>query len=253
MMVETAERLAMINPHWRIHFNQPDGDGWLSGHDLSNAHEGNFNPLLEALGARLQTHRRKVIAASFALRFGWASALLIGPYLLDRRVPEIGLDDVSFRFNAQCLFEQAAMHSSDFPCRENASPADLQAALVAQTRPVVATLSSWSRYSEHALWGQVTSSWTGQFISILEQLDSKADVLEQAQAFMAASALPDKVLPQIYEMRDGDQVRRYQKRASCCLYFKTSKEAGYCLGCPIATDSWREERVKQLLQQPISA
>src|SRR4029079_18495921 len=67
--------------------------------------------LLERIGQRFRTRDRKTIAASFALRFGWASVMAIGPYLQYRCVPDVGLENVSFKFKESAFFERMAIHA----------------------------------------------------------------------------------------------------------------------------------------------
>jgi len=42
---------------------------------------------------------RRTIAASFAMRFGWASGMAIAPYLRAGCVPDVSLDNASFKFS----------------------------------------------------------------------------------------------------------------------------------------------------------
>jgi hypothetical protein len=51
-----------------------------------------------------------MIVASFALRYGWSSGVAFAPYLLYQCVPTLTLDNVSFKFNDNALFERVALH-----------------------------------------------------------------------------------------------------------------------------------------------
>jgi hypothetical protein len=53
--------------------------GWIDGTDLRDAGAGPFHALLRRIGDVARTTDRRTIAASFALRFGWSSAIAIAP------------------------------------------------------------------------------------------------------------------------------------------------------------------------------
>src|SRR5262249_30056153 len=103
--------LRALNASWNVEIGGAEGPGWLEGTDLMDAAGGAFNELLLRIGERAKTSDKKTIAASFALRVGWASAMAIAPYLRHRCVPSVGLDNVSFKFKESTFFERTAIYS----------------------------------------------------------------------------------------------------------------------------------------------
>ena len=97
-VVEAYDALRSLNASWSVDVGKPTGPGWIAGADLRTAASGPFNSLLVRIGERAGTSDRRTIAASFALRLGWASAMAIAPDLRHRCVPDIALDNVSFKF-----------------------------------------------------------------------------------------------------------------------------------------------------------
>ena len=61
--------------------------------------DGPFNDLLQRIGKSAGTGDRRTIAASFALRYGWASAMAIAPYLKSSCVPDVSLENISLQFH----------------------------------------------------------------------------------------------------------------------------------------------------------
>ncbi len=51
---------------------QPES-GWIRGADLLSPATGIFQGLLQAIGSGIGTKNKRVIAASFALRYGWSA------------------------------------------------------------------------------------------------------------------------------------------------------------------------------------
>jgi len=102
-------RLRKLHANWYVEFGSRSGDGWIPGRALLEPESGPFRALLERIAGRLYTEDRKIIAASFALRFGWSAGAAIAPFLLYRCVPDIDLDNIALRFNEQALFERVAI------------------------------------------------------------------------------------------------------------------------------------------------
>lgn len=190
-IVSAYERLRTIHPNRYVEWGRRDGDGWIPGCAFTDPSGGRFCELLERIGARMQTSDRKVIAASFVLRFGWSAGVAIGPYLLEQCVPDVSLENISLKFSQSTLFEKVSLHepSGVVLARRGSSEqlidvldertpewgpfgsrfvttrlnddllVVLRAGLIDQAEPVVDALYVWSRFSKRALWGQIASSW----------------------------------------------------------------------------------------------
>ena len=87
--------LRALNASWTVDIGQPSGSGWITGAELRDAATGPFNALLLRIGERQQSADKMTIAASFALRYGWASAMAIAPHLKYGCVPDISLENIS--------------------------------------------------------------------------------------------------------------------------------------------------------------
>jgi hypothetical protein len=74
-VADVYRSLAALNARWTVEIARPAGPGWLDGEDFRDATRGRFNDLLNLVGARANTADRRTIAAVFALRLGWASAI----------------------------------------------------------------------------------------------------------------------------------------------------------------------------------
>ncbi len=162
-VVEAYDALRSLNASWSVEVGTPTDPGWIAGADLRTAASGPFNALLVRIGERAGTGDRRTIAASFALRFGWASAMAIAPYLRHRCVPDIALDNVSFKFKPSTFFERTAIHEprgvvvagdprAAHPSIGTVPDADalnaaLRRELVAQATPVVDALFEWSGFA----------------------------------------------------------------------------------------------------------
>jgi len=252
--------LQAINPKWRVEIGLPeDSSKWIHGKDLTRATEGPFHDLLRRIGERARTNDRRTIAASFALRFGWAASFAIAPYLIHHCVPDVTLGNISLKFRDDTLFECSAIHSPRGSVigesSSNALPltqvvenhaslrAVLRSTLKEQTAPVVEALHFWSGFSRKGAWGQITSSWAAQFVNIYDTIGEQAEVLPEVEAFFQGDDEIAQMQPRLHPVTIGEVTHLYQRRASCCRYYLLP-QGSLCASCPLVS---QEERVARNL------
>jgi ferric iron reductase protein FhuF len=253
--------LQAIDPKWQIDIGIPDDSPqWIRGTDLADANGGPFRALLDRIGSRTKTSDRKMIAAFFALRFGWAASAAIGPYLIHRCVPDIRLENISLRFREDTLFERTAIHSPSGAVLSNDPAAGhplarlvddpssllllLRSELKTQAAPVVDAMYKWSGFSKKGAWGMVTSSWASLFVHVYERLGSQADALPVIQSFFQGADEVASMQPKLHPVTLGSVTHLYQRRASCCRYYLLP-QGSLCASCPLVS---QEERLVRNLE-----
>lgn len=255
---KAIQSLRSINPKWQIDVGVPEcAPEWIGGICFLHAEHGPFQALLGRIGERFKTGDRKTIAASFALRFGWTASSAIGPYIAHGCVPDISLENVSFRFRENTLFDRSAIHSlrgsvlpSD-PNRDHPSVRSiedpqrllqiLRSELVAQASPVVETLFEWSKFSRSAIWGLITSSWAALFIQVYDRLGTQYDALPLVEAFFTGNDDVARMQPKLHPVTLGNVTHLYQRRASCCRYYLLP-QGSLCASCPLVSHEDRAQR-----------
>jgi hypothetical protein len=240
---------------------------WIDGPDLREARTGPFHVLLLRIGEAARTTDRRTMAASFALRFGWSSAIAIAPYLRSRWVPDIALDNISFAFSRSTAFERAALRAvrgvvmAGDPRAGDASISTvpdagalrraLRDALVAQSTPVVAALERWSGFAPRGTWGLLTSAWAAQFTAIAEPRVDQRALVPEIEAFFAGDDLVALMQPRMHAVSIAGATHLYQRRASCCrLYLVPGGEL--CASCPLVGDDERLARNRDWLRSQLA-
>jgi hypothetical protein len=249
-----------------VEVGRPDGPGWIAGTDLRDAGRGRFQELLQRIGASLDTTDRRTIAASFAMRFGWASGMAIAPYLRGGCVPDVALDNTSFKFRGSSFFERAALHEprgwvvagvvsaphpslSAVPDRGRLRDA-LRATLAAQAAPVVDALYRWSGFAPRGTWGLLTSAWASQFTAIAEPRDDQRALAPELAAFFAGDDLVSVMQPRLHAVTCDGVTHLYQRRASCCrIYLQPGNEL--CASCPLVGDEERLARNRDWMRRQL--
>ncbi len=256
-VVEIYEALRALSASWHVEIDTPTGSGWIAGADLRTATAGPFNELLERIGERAKTTDRRTIAASFALRYGWASSMAIAPYLRFHCVPDISLDNVSLKFRESTFFERTAVHQpggvvvagdrrSTHPTmttvsNETALVKALREALVAQATPVVEALHAWSGFARRGSWGMITSSWAAQFTGLCEDRRDQRGMLSRIEALFAGDDVVAVMQPRMHAVTYRDVTHLYQRRASCCRYYLLP-QGDLCASCPLVSHDERLAR-----------
>jgi ferric iron reductase protein FhuF len=254
--------LRAIRSNWHVEIGRPSGAGWIAGTAFKTAREGPFQALLGCIGAGLHTTDRMTIAASFALRYGWSSGIAIAPFILRRCVPNIALDNVSFKFHQSTAFERMALHRPEGVVLERdgwtaptgihvlpdqqALLAQLRTGLIQQAQPIVEALYDWSHFSERAIWGMITSSWSSQCMSVCQVLSEQRHGLPYARQLLQGSDIVAQMQPRFYPVTHRGVTHVYHRRASCCRYYKLPC-GDLCASCPLVGDEERLRRNREYM------
>jgi len=251
------DALRALNASWSVDVGRPSGGGWIAGTELRQAATGPFNALLRRIGERQQSADKKTIAASFALRYGWASAMAIAPYLKYRCVPDVSLENISLKFKESTFFERTAIHEArgvtvaDDPAARDAtittvaSDVDLlralRAALMEQAAPVVESLHEWSGFARRGTWGMLTSSWAAHITSLHGDSRDQRPALPVLREFFAGDDVVAIMQPRVHEVTHLGVTHLYQRRASCCRIYLLPRQE-LCASCPLVSQDERLER-----------
>ena len=231
--------LHALNANWNVEIGRPCGAGWIQGEDFRDARRSPFNDLLVRIGDRAGTTDRRTVAASFALRLGWASAMAIAPYLKYDCVPDIGLDNVAFKFKESTFFERTAIYQPRGTMGDReALLRTLRDALVAQATPVVDALYQWSGFARRGTWGMLTSSWASQFTGLCDTPDDQRSMLPVIEAFFQGDDDAARMQPRMHPVTCGTVTHLYQRRASCCRYYLLP-QGDLCASCPLVSHETR--------------
>ena len=258
-VVNVYRALGALNSSWVVDIGRPEAVGWIAGEGFRTAARRPFGALLGRIGERVRTSDRRTVAALFALRFGWASAMAIGPFLGERCVPDVGLDNISLKFQDSTFFERAAIHvprgtmiASDPRARHPSITAvadgelllrSLRTCLVEQASPVVRALHEWSGFAPAGTWGMLTSSWAAHFVTLGGDPKDQRTILPTLDAFFAGDDPASRFRPRLHAVTCEGTTHVYQRRASCCRWYLLPK-GELCASCPLVS---HEERVARNL------
>ena len=253
VLSRTLSALKPFQIYVEVRSEPGDIESWMGPDELCSPDRMPLKSLIERFTAKGFAPNRKAASASLLLRIGWAGGFQIASYLACRRVPYLrdyalhfgahtGLNGVWVR-EAQFVGEGEFADSSEWlrDADERSLRTHLLLSLIAFAEPIVAAQHAWSRFSRHALWAMVTSSWAGQFAAVARQLGNAELGISEAKEMFSLVPEIARAAPELYDVCSEDLVCTCQKRSACCLYFK-SPGRNFCASCPILPKHERLER-----------
>jgi len=228
------------------------GENRLLSEQLRSPEKGTFAEILTGLDKGVES--RKVVAASFLLRYGWSSGVAIGAYLLGKKIPDIAFDNIAIRFKGDhYLFDSFCLVGRKIlPDLENPGPEErrqqLTEVLFAHATEMVEVLQIWSSMNFKTLWGLMASSWAGQILAVTKEMGDQKFGEAEVKAFFEQDLPVKLVQPPTYWVEHAGKVQCFYLRSACCLYYK--REANnYCANCPLIEEEDRLQRNRNWMEK----
>ena len=191
---------------------------------------------------------RRSQAAFVILDYTWyLAAPLVAAHLLAGRLPS--LDGAALWLDAES--RTGALALSDDPPRRS-SPERLGEAVVAHVRPLVERLAERRWLGARSAWLGVGDRLVGAFEHVGDLIGQRERAQRDASAIVhrAGSEL-DSPRHRFATFEHRGLARTIGIRASCCRFYRT-REARYCLTCPLVPEDERGERVREWIAGDLS-
>lgn len=257
-------RLAEVFPSMRVLESgtrrAAAGAGWVTATELAGGGSA-LEELLAWEDAELLRNYgergRPDVVASFALhRYAWPACLLMTiPWFLDRRVPRLPVDAVSFHRE----LGRMSVHIEEFSCLpgdpaatepgartvsgEDALRAELRSAVADHLGPVLEAFRPRMRRGARALWGIATDEITEGLWYLGHLLGEKERAMAETELLLPGGTTPYLRGAAFRELTGpSGEALPTRDRASCCLFY-TLRPQDTCVTCPRTCDTERIERL----------
>ncbi|MFE5946541.1 (2Fe-2S)-binding protein [Streptomyces sp. NPDC056480] len=264
-------RLAEVFPHLRIEEHVhgerlPRGAGWVGADELA-AGGPDLDAFLAWDNAQVLrdygTQARPDVVASFGLhRYAWPACLLVTvPWFLDRRVPRLPAQNVSF----QRALGRMAVRVEQFACLpgdpaaslpgarvvpdEDALRAEVRASLAEHFEAILDGFGSRMRRGRRALWGMATDEIVEGLWYVGALFGEERRAMDELDLLMPGTVKPYKPYAGAAGFRElpgtegpDGAPRATRDRATCCFFY-TLRPEDTCITCPRTCDA---ERVRRL-------
>lgn len=271
-LAQTLERVRQFSPYLDAELGRPAGVGWLSvSRDLAPG-SARLEELVAATQARLRTSGAAVVASALLQAYQWpVIAVALACYVLDRRVPDLGVASTLVRCGPGGEGERLALLGGRFvalPDDPDAGHPDatvvpdagalrdaLRRGLEAHLGPLIEQLCAHLGCKPRGLWLSAADRCAGTLIWLMQaraadpaQIEAELDALVRA---------PDSPLSSrqigLIELGHGGRSQLFLNRATCCYWYKT--EGGdYCDTCPrLRPEERRARLLASLAAQAVGA
>lgn len=266
----TAARISGLADYLDSRIGIPDEAGW---HRLT----GLTNPELLAawhveVSKNVGNHR---VAAAYMSN--WLIAFLVGgsvmPVLAERRLPLAGHADIAVHRNSGGWFDALAAdddsiavlpgdpdagHPSAIGVASEEEMFDLLAGQMLGLEPIITALENALPIGFPALWGAVSDALSSQAMMLADLMDEDRECFWQAARLVIerveARQPRMRTTPRPFPIEHDGQVKFFEVRGTCCLYYQTVENAerdgdGYCTTCPLRPDDARRRILVEWLDQ----
>ncbi|MFE7043490.1 (2Fe-2S)-binding protein [Streptomyces atratus] len=258
-------RLAEVFPGLRAEVLEdgkaaPRGAGWVGADELA-AGGASLDAFLAWDHAQVlrdygQQPRPDVVASFGLHRYAWPACLLVTvPWFLNRRVPRVPVEDVTFQRalghltvrirEFACLPGDPAAHlpGARVVPDEAALRAEVLAAVADHIGPVLDGFGPRMRRGRRALWGMATDEVVEGLWYIAHLLGEERRAMTELEALLPGTTKPYVGSAGFRELAgpNGESLPT-RDRASCCLFY-TLRPEDTCVTCPRTCDG---ERVRKL-------
>ncbi|MFQ6031130.1 MAG: IucA/IucC family C-terminal-domain containing protein, partial [Dehalococcoidia bacterium] len=246
-LVDSIGRATALNDFFAIPLRYPDQDRWIEAESLFLGDDQRLRDLIVAYGRdRWGSENRHLAGSGFIVAYLTRLTYpLISQYLLERRVPNVSLSNLSFHTNDRGI-DGTALNRPGFTAlpddpasgHPDAQVVPDEAALYARLKEwlfdsnlelVVPSLHRAARASLKVSWNAVASSCAQVFHRLYNLVEEPDTVVRDAEAFFGDPSSPAyrQVTMEVIEHRGKRGY--FARRAGCCLWWRVSKD--YCSGC----------------------
>ena len=251
-------------------FNLPvrerDEEGWLEAPSLFQDDDQRLQDLVATYGReRWQTEDRHAAGSAFIIAFltqvTWP---LISHYVLERRVPDVSLNNLAFHWdggqidgtalNRSSFAALAADPGSNHPDSEAVTD---EAALYARLKEwlfeanleiVIPCLRRAVLSSNKVSWNAVAASCAQAFNRLYELTKEPEKVVQDAEAFFGDPSSP--VYQQVTMEEFAHQGKRgfFSRRAGCCLWWRGEMSNDFCSNCILLSREEQDQKFREMLE-----
>jgi ferric iron reductase protein FhuF len=279
-LAQTLTDVALLDENLIASIGPVEPD-WFHAAILLDAQSPLLQIVLDRQAANHPHTEARTKASFFIGEYAWyVAASAVGAYLVDKRVPDLSIENVALRFQRYTWHEGDESGEADrievryrstrcvaLPDDSLAADPDMltlpdaaalrewmRQALEAHMTPLIDRVSAETRLSRHALWLVVADTCAGLFLHLGKQLGRQDEAMHEGLAFIRASASPMNNPKTGYiTIESNGHCETFRARGGCCRYYTVSETAdSYCSTCVLRKPEERDERLRQYIAQKIA-
>lgn len=244
---------------------QPADPAWTGASDLFQGDDRRLEELVLSYGRRAWASDNRHVACS-AFLVAYLSRVvfpLVGQYVLERRVPDVSLDNLSFHWNGPAIDASgldrltfAALPVDPAISHEDALVADDEEALYRQLKEwlfvenldiVIACLRRAAGASRKVSLNAVAAAFSQVLNRLYATAGMPAEVVRVANSFLSDPESPIYGQLTMEEFRHQGHTGFYSRRRGCCLWWRSPRSNDYCSNCILLPREQQDRRFREML------
>jgi hypothetical protein len=264
-LIASLRRAGTVSPYFDMPMVGVETEGLVKATDLYLGDDEHLRDLVLTYGREAWGTTNNHVAGS-AFIIAYLTRLVypvIGQYVLRRRVPNVSLDNLSFRFasgriNATLLNQPFFAVLPDDPEAEH-----VNAVKVTDERALYQLLKEWvfdsnaelvigalhraARASIRVSQNATAASCAQAFHHLYPLVEDPNRVLRDARTFFEdpTSLVYQQVSMEV--MEHGGKRGFFARRAGCCLVWRTRRSNGYCSNCILQPREQQDQQFREML------
>ena len=245
---------------------QPDDPAWSDARDLFEGDDRRLEELVLTYGRRAwESDNRHVACSAFLVAYLSRVVFpLVGQYVLERRVPDVSLDNLSFHWSGPAIdatgldrpafsalpHDEAATHKDALVVAdEQALYGYLKGRLFAENLDIV--IASLRRAAGASLMVSLNAV-AAAFSQVLNRLYATAgrtdEVVRAAELVLSDPDSPIHGQLTMEEFRYQDLTGFFSRRRGCCLWWRSPRSNDYCSNCILLPKEQQDQRFREMLE-----
>ena len=266
-LTQTLARISQITDYFKSQLGVTQTAGWVEPTALFAPSSGKLRELRADAQKLLKTKSHNIIGSTLLQGYHWPIIVApIGCYLLDKRAPDLALDNLRVRLGEEGGVEQIALVAGRFaalPDDPAASHPDayvvpdvdalrehLRTSLEAHLGWVIEQLGMQVGTKPRGLWLDVADRCASTLIWLMQEIAANvaiADIEREIDALLRVSDSPlNHKKVGLFTLNYDGKTKAFLDRASCCYWYRMEDANGDC--CTTCPRRPREERNERLLQ-----
>ena len=264
-LVASMEKARELGAFFFLPQRQSGDAAWTGARELFEGDDRRLADLVMAYGQRAwESDNRHVAGSAFLVAYLSRVVFpLVGQYVLERRVPDVSLDNLSFHWSGPAIDatglnrlnfavlpgDPAASHGDSVVVADEDALYDyLKERLYAENLDIViASLRRAAGASLKVSLNAVAAAFSQALNRLYATAGKPAEVARLAELFLSDPDSPIQGQLTMEEFRHQDRTGLFSRRRGCCLWWRSPRSNDYCSNCILLPREQQDRRFREML------
>jgi ferric iron reductase protein FhuF len=244
---------------------QSDDSNWTSAGDLFKGDGQRLGDLVKVYGQGAWDSDNRHVAGS-AFLVAYLSRVVfpvVGQYVMERRVPNVSLDNLSFHWNGAAIDATGLDRFTFAVLPDDAAANHADAMMVPDADAMYAQLKVWlfegnleaviedlrraAGASVKVSWNAVAAAFSQALNRLYPTAGMPETVVQAAETFFTDPASPIYSQLTMEEFEHQGRVGFFSRRRGCCLWWRSPRANDYCSNCILVPQEQQDQRFREML------